>query len=139
MNREQTVAIRSELADVRAMVLDLIADLKEIVGDEEKPYSSGMITAYRLVSNTLAARVEALDLAAYLDQPHLRFGEELRTREAEPSLFQYEKLTGYVERLRETVEAVDRDVCDRVVIAEASDLVAMMTDLQNRKAEFRDL
>jgi hypothetical protein len=121
------------------MLLDLINDLTELENREEKPYSEGMLTAYRLVSNTLAARVQALDLAAYLDQPHLRFGEELRPREPEPTLFHYQQLTEHVEQLRETVEAVDRNVCDRVLIAEASDLLAMMDDLNKRKGLIRDL
>jgi hypothetical protein len=121
MNRQYTAAIRDELQDLTNELQDLLTDLKLEEPEEDRPYTSGMALAYKVTLNMLLARIRSLDLAVYLNQDHLRFGEDEPPR---PDLFTFE-------RVDEFVSSICKD-SNAIVLAEASDLVAMMDDWKSR-------
>ena len=121
MNRQYTAAIRDELKDLTDELQDLLADLKLEKAEHERPYAEGMATAYKLTLKMLLARIRSLDLAVYLDQDHLRFGED---QPPVPDLFTFERVDDFVASVRKDSDAI--------VLAEASDLVAMMDDWKGR-------
>lgn len=121
MNRQYTTAIRDELKDLTDELGDLLRDLKVEEEEYDRPYAAGMANAYKLTLNMLIARIRSLDLAVYLDQDHLRFGED---EPPAPDLFSVTRVDAFIESVREDSNAV--------VLAEASDLVAMMDEWKGR-------
>jgi hypothetical protein len=121
MNRQHTTAIRDELQDLTNELQDLLTDLKLEEPEEDRPYTSGMALAYKVTLNMLLARIRALDLAVYLNQDHLRFGED---QPPTPDLFTFERVDEFVASVRKDSDAI--------VLAEASDLVAMMDEWKGR-------
>ena len=121
MNRQYTAAIRDELKDLTDELQDLLADLKAEEAEPDRPYAEGMALAYKVTLNMILARIRALDLAVYLDQDHLRFGED---QPPTPDLFTFERVDDFV-------ASVSKD-SDAIVLAEASDLVAMMDEWKGR-------
>ena len=119
MNKQYTTAIRDELQDLTDELQDLLADLQHEESEHERPYAEGMAIAYKLTLRMLLARIRALDLAVYLDQDHLRFGEDVPPP---ATLFTFERVDDFVASVRS----------DAVVIAEATDLVAMMDEWKGR-------
>ena len=125
MNRQYTAAIRDELKDLTDELQDLLADLKLEEAEHERPYAEGMATAYKLTLKMLLARIRSLDLAVYLDQDHLRFGEEELPA---PTLFTFARVDDFIESVRAGTDAV--------VIADAGELATMLDTWtqQNEKA-----
>jgi hypothetical protein len=121
MNRLYTNAVRDELKDLSDELQDLLTDLKLEEDEYDRPYATGMANAYKLTLKMLIARIRSLDLAVYLDQDYLKFGED---EPPTPDLFS-------VTRVDDFIDSVRKD-CDAVIIAEASDLVAMMDAWQER-------
>lgn len=121
MNRQYTTAIRDELKDLTDELGDILRDLKTEEDEYDRPYAAGMANAYKLTLNMLIARIRSLDLAVYLDQDHLRFGED---EPPAPDLFSVTRVDAFIESVREDSNAV--------VLAEASDLVAMMDEWKGR-------
>ncbi len=121
MNKQFTNAIRDELQDLTHELQDLLADLKLEQDEHERPYTDGMGTAYKLILQMILARIRSLDLAVYLDQDHLRFGEDTPPA---PTLFTFERVDDFVASIRKDSDAV--------VLAEATDLVAMMDEWKGR-------
>jgi len=120
MNRQHTIAIRDELQDFTNELQDLLTDLKLEEPEEDRPYTSGMLLAYKVTLNMLLARIRSLDLAVSLDQDHLRFGED---QPPVADLFTFE-------RVDEFVASVRKDYA--FVLAEASYFVEMMDDWKSR-------
>ena len=121
MNKQHTTAIRDELQDLTDELQDLLADLQHEQDEHERPYSEGMAIAYKLTLRMLLARIRALDLAVYLDQDHLKFGEDTPPP---ATLFTFERVDDFITSVRKDADAV--------VLAEASDLVAMMDEWKGR-------
>ena len=121
MNKQFTTAIRDELQDLTHELQDLLADLKAEEDEPDRPYADGMALAYKVTLNMILARIRSLDLAVYLDQGHLRFGED---QPPTPDLFTFERVDEFVFSIRKDSNAV--------VLAEASDLVAMMDEWKGR-------
>lgn len=115
MNRQYTAAIRDELKDLSDELQDLLIDLKLEEPEENRPYTSGMAIAYKITLQMLLARIRALDLAVYLDQDHLRFGED---EPPAPNLFTFARVDEFIASVRAGTDAV--------VIADAGELAGML-------------
>jgi hypothetical protein len=97
MNREFTRAIRDELQDLTDELSDLLHDLKMEKDEYERPHAEGMANAYKLTLRMLMARIHSLDLAVFMDQDHLRFGE---TQPPTPDLFTFERVDSFTDSIR---------------------------------------